>query len=134
MMNSKQKLNFTPKQLFLIDAGGALLSAFLLGVVLVRLEYFFGIPRTVLYLLAVIPCFFALYDLLCYFLAKQKTARLLQAIAYANILYCCLSIGLAVFHVQSITIFGWLYILGEVLIVILLARLELKNSYLKSPK
>jgi len=127
-MNSKQKLNFTPKQLFLIDAGGALLSAFLLGVVLVRLEHFFGIPRTVLYLLAAIPCFFAFYDLLCYFLAKQKTARLLQAIAYANILYCCLSIGLAVFHAQSITIFGWLYILGEVLIVVLLARLELKTA------
>lgn len=127
-MNTEKKLNFTPKQLFLIDAGGALLSALLLGVVLVRLEDFFGIPRSALYLLAVIPCFFAIYDLLCYFFTKQKAAHLLRIIAYANILYCCLSIGLAFYHAESITIFGWLYILGEVLIVVLLALLELKTA------
>lgn len=122
------KQTFTPKQLFLIDAVGALLSAFLLGIVLVKLESFFGIPRSALYLLAAIPCFFALYDLLCYILARQKTAGLLRGIAYANILYCCLSIGLAFYHVASITIFGWLYILGEILIVVFLARLELKTA------
>jgi len=115
-----------PKQLFLIDAGGALLSAFLLGVVLVKLESTFGIPRSALYVLAAIPCFFAVYDLLCYFMAKGKATFFLKGIAYANVLYCCLSIGLAFYHAASITILGWLYILGEVLIVVFLARLELQ--------
>ena len=54
-----------PKVLFLVDGLGALLSAFLLGFVLVRLERVFGIPPDALYLLATVPCLFALYDFYC---------------------------------------------------------------------
>ena len=128
MINTIQNLNFTPKQLLLIDAVGAILSAFLLGVVLVKLESIFGIPRNTLYVLAIFPCFFVIYDLLCFFWAKQKAAAFLKGIAYANIVYCCLSIGFVFYHAQSITIWGGLYILGEVLIVIFLAILELKTA------
>ncbi|MEM8526624.1 MAG: hypothetical protein AAGG68_18415 [Bacteroidota bacterium] len=119
-------MKINAKQLFLVDAVGAILSAFLLGVVLVKLEHFFGIPLAVLYLLAAFPCFFACYDLLCYFLAKKRATFFLKGIAYANIAYCILSIGIAFFHLESITYLGWTYILGEVLIVGLLVRLEIK--------
>ena len=52
-----------PKKLFLIDGLGAILSAFLLGYVLVKLERVFGIPSKTLYFLATLPMFFVIYDL-----------------------------------------------------------------------
>lgn len=44
--------NANPKKLFQIDGLGAILSAILLGIILVRFERFFGIPVSTLYFLA----------------------------------------------------------------------------------
>ncbi|MEM6633615.1 MAG: hypothetical protein AAF694_28335 [Bacteroidota bacterium] len=63
---------FSPKKLLIIDGLGALLSAFLLGVVLVRFESQVGMPRNSLYVLAAFPCIFAIYDLISYFQGPQK--------------------------------------------------------------
>ncbi len=67
----KAKLN--PKKLFLIDGFGTILSAFLLGVILVKFEIIFGIPISVLYILAIIPIFFAAYDFYCYRKRNRNT-------------------------------------------------------------
>ncbi|MEO1652288.1 MAG: hypothetical protein AAFU64_01980 [Bacteroidota bacterium] len=112
------------RQLFLIDGLGALLSVFMLGFVLVRLESYFGIPISVLYVLAAIPIFFALYDFLCYFFLQKGFPPYIKAIALANISYCIFSLVLAFFHRDSITLFGWLYIVGEILIVVFLSLWE----------
>lgn len=119
----KWGVNF-PRRLFAVDAAGALLSAFLLGVVLVRFEEYFGIPVPVLYLLASIPVVFALYDLLCYLGARKSPGPFLIAIGIMNLLYCVLSIGLAAYHSDSITILGWSYVVVEVVIVALLGVVE----------
>lgn len=121
-----------PKKLFQIDGLGAILSAVLLGIVLVKFEKFFGIPQSTLYLLASLPCLFALYDLYCYFKINQNLGSFLRAIATANLLYGGLSLGLAVYHSNEITYWGWSYILIEILIVVTLATLELQiaNNHL----
>jgi len=68
--------------LFLLDAIGALVSALLLGVVLVKYQEIFGIPIPTLYVLAIIPCFFALIDLYSYSsLVKDKSKNLKKASA-----------------------------------------------------
>lgn len=115
-----------PKKLFLIDGLGAILSAFFLGVVLVRLESVFGIPTTTLYILAIIPIFFAIYDLYFYTTSNKDTGPFLKTIALLNILYCFVSIGFAFYHLDRITILGWLYILVETTIIIALANIEYK--------
>ncbi|QCK16135.1 hypothetical protein [Mangrovivirga cuniculi] len=120
------KIESNPKQLFLLDGSGAILSAFLLGVVLVQFETIFGIPASTLYFLAAIPVFFALYDIISYRKDLAKTANLLKGIAVMNLHYCCLSIGLAAYHQDTITLFGWAYIISEVLIVITLSIIEIK--------
>jgi len=120
--------SLNPKQLFLIDGFGAILSAFLLGFVLVKLERVFGIPRTTLYFLALLPCFFAAFDFYCYRWIKTDMGTFLKAIAYINLLYCGLSMGLAIYHHSKITYWGWAYILLEILIVAYLAILELKTA------
>ncbi len=114
------------KRLFLLDAIGAIISAFLLGVALVYFETYFGIPKETLYVLATLPIFLAIYDLIIYFFVDSNLSLLLKIIAVTNLLYCMFSLGLAMFHFESITLLGWTYIIIEVLIVVLLACYELR--------
>ena len=123
-----------PKKLFMVDGIGAVLSAFLLGIVLVELESIFGIPLPTLYFLAVLPILLAVYDFFCYRIKSENISPFLKAIAIMNIAYSIISIGLAIYHFQKITYFGWSYLVIEVLIVITLATIELKvarNSILR---
>ncbi len=113
-----------PKKLFLIDGIGAIVSAFLLGVILVKFEAIFGIPRSTLYFLAVLPCLFSVYDFCCYFIVDKNVDQFLKGIAFTNLLYCVLSISLALYHREFITVFGWAYILTEIAIVSSLAFIE----------
>lgn len=110
----------------MIDGIGAILSAFLLGIVLVELRRIFGIPKSTLYFLAVLPCLFAIYDFYCYRKIDENLGIFLEGIAIMNLIYCGLSIGLAFWHYQEITQFGWIYIILEVMIIITLVILELR--------
>lgn len=122
------KISSNPRQLFLIDGLGALLSAFLLGVVLVQFQTFFGIPENVLYFLAFLPCLFAIYDFYCYQKIHTNFYLFIKIIAFANLLYCFLSIGLALYHFREITLYGWIYIILEILILIVLIALQFKTA------
>lgn len=121
-----RRFSANPKHLFLLDGLGALVSAFLLGVVLVQFEGVFGIPRSTLYFLAIIPCFFAVFDIVSFRSSSSKHALCLRIIASLNIAYCIVSIGWAAFAGQTITILGWAYLLIEVAIVLMLALFELR--------
>lgn len=124
------RVSWNPKRLFLIDGSGAILSSFLLGVVLVKLENIFGIPIPTLYFLAFLPGAFAVYDFYCFTRVKENVGLFLKSIAYINISYCCISLGLAFYHYNQITYFGWTYVLLEIFIVLALANLELKTANL----
>ena len=118
--------DINPKKLFQIDGLGAVLSAILLGVVLVKLERIFGIPESTLYLLALIPCVFAVYDFYCYYRLKNRLGQYLKGIAFMNLGYCCLSLALALYHWNVITTLGWTYILLEISIIVLLVSVEFR--------
>ena len=111
-----------PKNLFILDGFGALLSAFLLGVVLVQFESIFGIPRSTLYILAALPCLFVLYDVLGY--RSKNTSQYLQGIARLNIGYSMVSLAFAFYHAEVITLLGWGYLVSEIFIILSLARIE----------
>lgn len=108
-----------PKRLFLIDAAGAVFSAFMLGVVLVSLQELVGIPVSSLRLLAVIPIFFAIFDGIGY--RSRSPVLFLRGIAILNCLYCVLSLSLTFQHRDSVTALGWVYIVVEVAVVFALA-------------
>lgn len=134
ILQALKKTSLNPKKLFVIDGLGALVSAFSLGIVLVKLESVFGIPKKTLYFLAFIPCVFALFDLYCYFKNNGNFAVGLKIIAFANLLYCCLSIGFAFYHHQKLTTLGWLYIIIEIAIVASIAYVELRAARKLSAK
>ncbi|WP_417786246.1 hypothetical protein [Tenacibaculum sp.] len=120
-----KSFTLNPKKLFLIDGLGAVLSAFLLSVVLVNFESIIGIPTSSLYLLAIFPIIFTFYDFYCYQKTHHKLKPFLKGIAMANLLYSCFSIGLGFYHSKTVTNLGWTYILVEVLIIIILSIFEL---------
>lgn len=121
-----KRIKENPRILFLIDGLGALLSAFLLGVVLIYFQDYIGMPKKTLYFLAAIPCFFALYDFVIYFWKPKKWQTFLLIIAILNLIYCCISIRLLFYHLPQLTYLGIAYFINELIIVVTLAIIEFK--------
>ena len=121
--------NLTPKTLFAIDGIGAITSALFLGVVLPQFQELIGMPLHRLQVLAIIPCGFAVYDLVCFLFARTDLKRFLRLIAYANLAYCLLSLALIGQHYQELTGLGLIYFLLEVTIIVVLVLVEIKVSY-----
>lgn len=121
----------TPKQLFLIDSFGALLTAFMLGIVLARLESFFGMPRDILYILSLIACVFALYSFICYRFTPVNWPLFLRIIAIANLAYCILTISCIIYLYQLLTIWGLLYFLLECIVIVVLVSIEWRKAATK---
>lgn len=117
-----------PRHLFAIDGAGALLSALLLALVLPAVQHLIGMPRPALYLLAAFPILFASYDAWCYLRLRRPHAPYLRMIGTANLLYCALSVGLLIYHFHLLTPIGMAYFMGELLIVLFLAILELRTA------
>jgi len=129
MINASELLSkIKPRNLFLIDSMGALVSAALLGLVLANFEEVFGMPRKVLYPLAFTACGFAAYSMSCFLANPQKWRLYLKIIAIVNLLYCCLTLGLVIDRRAELSLWGWMYFVGEVVVVASLAIIELKMS------
>jgi len=114
------------KKVFLIDSLGALLSAFLLGIVLVEFEIIFGMPRNAFYILSIAACLLMAYSFLGYLFVVKNESFYLKIIARVNLLYCCLILALMAYYYKKITFFGLIYFLAEITIIIILANLEFK--------
>ncbi len=123
-----EQLTLNPRKLFLLDSGGALLTAFLTGVILVRFQSFFGMPQKALVVLSLTALLFAVYSLSCYFFAGRHWRICLQIIAIANLLYCCATAGLVIFFYSSLSIFGVLYFVGEMLLIGILLSIEWRSA------
>lgn len=118
------QLSTNPKRLFLLDGIGALISAFFLGGVLVQLESLIGMPVQVLYVLAGMALIFAGYSLSCYANTPLKWTSYLKVITVTNSLYCCLTLGLVIYHFERLTLLGLTYFILEMIVIILLVRIE----------
>jgi hypothetical protein len=124
-----RKLNESPKLLFLIDGCGAFLTVFLLGIVLPRLGELIGMPQNILCYLSMIACVFVIYSISCYFFIQKKWRFFLKIIAIANLLYCFLTLGLAIILYPSLTIWDIVYFSGEIAIIGSLVFVELLAVY-----
>ncbi len=114
------------KKLFLIDGLGALLSAFLSGIILVRFECVFGMPPKVLHILAAIACTLAAYSLTRYFLTKKSRGIHFKIIGWSNLVYCCLTLALTLYFYHQLSVFCIIYFSGEISLILVLAMLELR--------
>lgn len=114
------------RQLFLLDGAGAILSAFLSGVVLVMYQFAIGMPIWVLKILALMACGFAVHSLYCYFRVTTRWRFHLKIVAITNLLYCCLTAVLVIYFCKELTLLGILYFVLEMALVSGLAYWEYK--------
>lgn len=121
-----QKAQSNPKILFVIDAIGAALSAFLLGIVLPKFQTTVGIPSSTLTFLASFPVLFLVFDMFAYKSEVKNIKRNLFLIATLNIFYVAMSIFFLWFHQKDITSLGLVYFIGELVILIALVYLQVK--------
>jgi hypothetical protein len=115
-----------PRKLFLADAIGAILSALLLILILANFETFFGLPKHILYKLAILPILFSIYSFGCYLLNPARWQFFLRNIAIANILYCGITLVLVVAFYHGLSSYGIAYFLLEVPVILFLSIIELR--------
>jgi len=115
-----------PKRLFFIDGIGALLTTFLLFAVLRNFNEYFGMPTTVLTCLSALAACLCLYSTICFFLLKENWTPFIRAISVANLLYCCLTLGLLLFYFPLLTLVGVVYFFVEIAVICGLVYIELK--------
>ncbi|MEK6478107.1 hypothetical protein WJR50_11250 [Catalinimonas sp. 4WD22] len=118
----------SPKNLFLMDSMGALLTALMLGFVLTSFENVFGVPTRILYILSVLAFSYSVYSFVCFLKVKEKWRLFLKGIAVANIMYCFLTIGLVIYLRSALTNLGITYFLLEVMIILGLVVIELRKA------
>jgi hypothetical protein len=122
------KLIQHPKQLFLIDGLGALVTAFILFVVLKRYNAYVGMPQNVLTYLSLIAIIFCLYSITCFFvLSYANWQPFLKIISLANVLYCCITLSLVCYYYHSIKLLGIIYFLAEIIVICALVVVEINT-------
>ena len=114
-----------PKTLFLIDSLGAIVTGFILFVIMRQLIEYIGMPKIVLTYLSFIAIFFCIYSTACFLFLKERWTPFIRLIGIANLLYCALTIGLLIKYYSLLTIIGTIYFLIEIVIICGLSYVEL---------
>lgn len=118
-----------PRTLFLIDSLGALFSAIAYGFVLTEFETIFGIPRAILITLSCLAFTYFIYSGICYLVNPKIWQSYLSILAIANLMHCCLTSYFVFSFFQEMEKLGLLYFIGEILIIIILAFIELRTAF-----
>lgn len=114
-----------PEDAFLMDGLGALLSAILLVFLIAPLESVFGLHKSIALNLS-IPVFgFTVFSLSCYFLKLKNWKPFLLLIAIANGIYCCVTMGIMMWHFHSFKALGIIYFFLEIVVIITIIAIEL---------
>lgn len=120
--------SLNPKYILLIDATGALISSLIIGLGAFCFSDILGMPKKVLTILSIIPIFYFIYSLTCYFreYQSQKLSHQLKIIALANLTYCVLTTFLLFYNLPKITTLEFVYFTLEIIIITTLSFIELK--------
>lgn len=128
-----QKFIAKPKNIFIIDGFGALLTALLLFFVLRNFNRFFGLSKITLEYLSLLALVFSVYSLFCFLLITKNWKAYLKIICTANIFYCLLTFGIILYYYQSISVFGIAYFLGEIIVMCGIIFFEIRTIRSKTP-
>ncbi|MDF3820790.1 hypothetical protein P3G55_12815 [Leptospira sp. 96542] len=115
-----------PRNIFLLDGIGALVSALSLLLIIAPFEVFFGMPGEVVHKLAILAFVFCTYSVVCYILNPIQWRFFLKIIIISNTMYCLISLCLLVYFYNSITLFGYSYFIMEKLVILFLVYFEIQ--------
>ncbi len=115
------------KKILLVDAVGAVISALSL-IIPYSFVDFFGMPQNAVSIFIYISIIYSIYSTTIYFAKIENWSPYLTIICLMNIGYC-IFIGYNIFkNLNSITLYGYLYFVNEILIILTLAIVEFKIS------
>ena len=133
LQTAVEKIQSNPKIIFLIDGIGALATSFSLFGIGFLLQEHFGMPKNILYALASVVAFYAIYSFSCYFFlfdkegkTEKKWQSFLKVIIAANILYCVVMPFLLMFNYETLTVLGIAYFIFEIIVILSLVFFEIK--------
>lgn len=118
-------MRVSPKQMFLIDGIGAVLTALCLGVVLPLFHEHIGLPKEVLIAMGGAGVFYGIYSFSCFFFIRSRYVASLKLLILANLLYCVASAAVVTFYVEQMTLLGLGYFALEVLVILGVVFLEM---------
>jgi len=113
------------QKIFLIDAVGAVVSVLFL-LFLYSFEELFGMPKSVLCIFISIAIAFSIYSTTIYLTNPTNWMFYLIIIALLNISYCTYTIYQVFKNLNTITPYGYLYFVTEILIILTLSIYEFK--------
>ncbi len=113
------------KNIFLVDAAGAGISAVVIGLILPYLNSWVGLPVQALYFLATLALAYAVYSFYCYWFSF-KTKAFLYFIILANLVYCILTAAIVAYYFKEMMILGYSYFLAEIFVILTLVTIEYK--------
>lgn len=115
-----------PNLLFALDAGGALISASLLYLLLYLHPARFGLALPLVVMLVIIALLLGSYSLFNSLFSKKSVKFRLRTIIAGNVLYCGLTLCISIIQRQQLKGLGLLYLFLEVVVILLLVQLEIK--------
>lgn len=115
------------RTIFLVDAIGAFVSAISLLVPYLFKEVF-GMPQSILTIFITIAIAYSLYSITVYLSNTPKWKSYLLIIALLNIGYCLFTMYHVFNNMNTITLYGYLYFVSEILIILILSGFELRLS------
>lgn len=107
----------TPRRLFALDAAGALLTAALLGLVLVRFSEAFGVAERTFHLLAGFATAICIHSFVVALVDPPEWAARLRAVAVVNLAYAGVVLVVVGIGIDTITPLGAAWFVGEALVV-----------------
>jgi hypothetical protein len=120
-----ERLIADPKKLFLTDSAGAFLTGTLLVAVVVPFNKAFGMPVSTLYCLSAIAYVFSIYSFCCSYIKTDRWPLLLKALSIANGVYCILTLILLIYFRNTLTLLGFAYFTGEIVIITSVTAIEI---------
>ncbi len=123
------------QNIFIYDAIGAAITSLLVVFLVGKSPNFFGLEPKVCIILGLIAFGFSIYSLISHFLPRSFAFRFrLGFIAISNFLYCLFTFlivfGMIEFSsTREVTLWGKLYFIGEIMIVLMLVFVELRMVF-----
>ena len=114
----------TPRRLLALDAVGALFTAILLGLVLVRFSAAFGVSERTFHFLAGFAAAICIHSLALALLDPPEWVARVKAMAVINLAYAGVVLDVVVTRLGAITLLGAAYFVGEALVIGAIAAYE----------
>lgn len=119
------------RKIFLVDAIGAIVSAISL-LVPYLFEELFGMPKSTLRIFITIAIAYSIYSTTVYIINTENWKFYLTIIGLLNISYCVFTVYHILKNLNTITLYGNLYFVAEIVIILALSFFELQLSRTKT--